>query len=59
MEFFLCNKHKIVLKPIMHQNSAVSEALLGITDYKYRFWIEQVIAFMQVIGYLVKPLINQ
>ena len=28
MEFFLCNKRKIVLKPTMHQNSAVSEALL-------------------------------
>ena len=28
MEFFLCNKHKIVLKPNMHQNSAVSKALL-------------------------------
>ena len=29
MDFFLYNKRKIVLKPAMHQNSAISEALLG------------------------------
>ena len=28
-EFFLCNKHKIALKPTIHQNSAASVALLG------------------------------
>ena len=25
-EFFLCNKHKVVIKPSVHQNSAVSKA---------------------------------
>ena len=28
IEFFVCNKRKIVLKQTMHQNSAVSKALL-------------------------------
>ena len=28
-EFFLCNKCKVAVKPAMHQNSAVSKALLG------------------------------
>ena len=30
VEFFFCNKHKIVAKPTMHreQNSAISKALL-------------------------------
>ena len=27
--FFLCNKRKIAVKPTIHQNSAVSIALLG------------------------------
>ena len=29
VEFFLCNKHKIALKPTIHQNSAASKGLLG------------------------------
>ena len=40
MEYFLCNKCKIALKPKMQQNSAVSKALLEnvkITDHKYLF----------------------
>ena len=28
MEFFLCNKRKIAVKPTIHQKSAVSKALL-------------------------------
>ena len=46
LEFFLCNKRKIVVKLITHQNSAVSKALLGnfkISDHKYWFWILQII----------------
>ena len=46
----------------MHQNSAVSKALLGenfkISDHKYWFWILKIIAFLADVGYLVKPLNN-
>ena len=37
---FFCNEFKIAIKSTIHQNSAVSKALLGnfkITDRKYRF----------------------
>ena len=27
--FFLCNKRKIIVKLVIHKNSAVSKALLG------------------------------
>ena len=46
----------------MHQNTAVSKALLGefkITDHKYRFWILKITAFLADIGYLAKLLSNQ
>ena len=29
VKFFLCNKHKIAVKPTIHQNSHVSKELLG------------------------------
>ena len=40
VEFFICNKRKIVVKPTMYQNSAVSNALLSrrkdiTSDHKY------------------------
>ena len=38
LEFFLCNKRKIVVILIIHQNSGVSKALLEnfkISDHKY------------------------
>ena len=59
MEFPHGNKRKIVGKPTVHQNSAVSKALLEkfkISDHKYWFWILQIIAFFVHIGYFVKPL---
>ena len=37
---FFCNKFKMAIKSAIHQNSAVSKALLGnfkITDRKYQF----------------------
>ena len=40
MEFFLCNKRKIAVKPTVYQNSAVSRGLLEnfkITDHKFQF----------------------
>ena len=61
MEYFLCNKCKIALKPKMQQNSAVSKALLEnvkITDHKYLFWILKIIAFLEDIDYMVKRLRN-
>ena len=61
MEFFLCNKRKLAVKPTIHQNSALSKALLGnikITDHKYRFWILKIIVFLEDIRYLVKLLDN-
>ena len=32
MEFFLCNKREIAVKPTMHPNSAVSKEFLGKLD---------------------------
>ena len=29
MEFFICNKRKIAVRPTIHQNSSVSKALIG------------------------------
>ena len=29
VEFFLCNKRKIAVKPTIHQNSVVSKTFLG------------------------------
>ena len=37
---FYSTKHKIVVEPTIHQNPAISKALLGeiqITDHKYQF----------------------
>ena len=61
VEFFLCNKRKIAVKPKMYQNTAISKALLGkfkITDHKYEFWFIKIIVFVADIGYLVKLLSN-
>ena len=66
MEFFLCNKHKIVVKLTMHQeqDSAISKALLEKFlhqwDHKYWFWILQIIAFLADIGHTItkQPLSN-
>ena len=38
MEFFLCDKRKIAVKPTTHQNSAASKHYWkDFTDHKYRF----------------------
>ena len=61
VEFFLCNKRKIAVKPTIHRNSAVSKLYLEnvkITDHKYRFWILKITEFLADIGYLVKLLNN-
>ena len=61
MEFFLCNKCKIIV------NRQSSEIQLyrkhcwenfKISDHIYWFWILQIIAFLADKGYLVKPLSN-
>ena len=57
MEFSLSNKRKTAGLPIIHQNSAVSKALLKkikITDQKHRFWILKIIVFFADIGQTTK-----
>ena len=46
---FLCNRSKMAVKATVHQNSAISKALLGKflnTDHKCQFWILKIIVFV-------------
>ena len=61
MEFFLCNKRRMTVKPTACQNSTVLKALLEkpwITVHKYQSWIPETIVFLADIGYLIKLLSN-
>ena len=61
MEFFLCNKRKIAVKPTIHQNSAVSKTFLGKSENPLLEMLilnPEITAFLADIGYLVKMLSN-
>ena len=58
MEFFVCNKNKIAVKPIIYHNSAEN---FKITDHKYQFWILKIIAFLakySLFGQTTKQSLN-
>ena len=62
MDFFLCNKRKIAVKPTIHQNSAASKTFLGkFENHLLQMLIlnPEIIAFLADIGYLVKILNNR
>ena len=62
MEFFLCNKRKIAVKPTIHQNSAVSKTFLGKSLnplIEMLILNPEITAFLAHIGYLLKILSNR
>ena len=64
MDFFLCNKHKTVVKWTTHQNPKYGDDQkhnwenFEIIDHKFGFWILKIIIFLADIGYLVQLLSN-